>query len=109
VARHRARRAQARTRTRYPQTQAGLMSLQNAMRRLGSRALDSRTTLARDMRWFRDSLLTDVAGPDPTTSQTAAATALAATKLLLEAHDAFLLTALSKAPGAVGDERLQTL
>src|SRR5437879_5557069 len=105
VARHRARRT--RLGPGHP-VDHGFVALQRVVRKLGSRVLDQRSTVARELRHWRDSLLQDLSA-DATVAQRSAADTLATTRLLLMNFDAFLVAALAKTPGAVSNEMIDRL
>ncbi len=71
----------------------GLTRLRTAVRRLGSRVIDRRTTLGKALAEWRQELIQDLGGPDAVSTQTRAIVDLAVrTKLLLDSIDAWLLT-----------------
>jgi len=71
----------------------GLTRLKAAVRGLGSRVIDRRTTLGKALVEWRQELIQDLGGPDAVSTQARAIVDLAVkTKLLLDSVDAWLLT-----------------
>ena len=71
----------------------GLTRLKAAVRGLGSRVIDRRTTLGKALAEWRQQLIQDLGGPDAVSTQARAIVDLAVrTKLLLDSVDAWLLT-----------------
>src|SRR5262244_244416 len=71
----------------------GLTRLKAAVRGLGSRVIDRRTTLGKTLAEWRLELIQDLGGPDAVSTQSRAIVDLAVrTKLLLDSVDAWLLT-----------------
>jgi hypothetical protein len=71
----------------------GLTRLKAAVRGLGSRVIDRRTTLGKTLAEWRQELIQDLGGPDAVSTQARAIIDLAVrTKLLLDSVDAWLLT-----------------
>ena len=71
----------------------GLIALKRAVRTLGGRVIDRRTTLGKALAQWRGDLIADLGGRDAVTTQQAAVIDLAVkTKLLLDSIDAWLLT-----------------
>jgi hypothetical protein len=71
----------------------GLTRLKAAVRGLGSRVIDRRTTLGKALAEWRQELIRDLGGPDAVSTQAQAIVDLAVrTKLLLDSVDAWLLT-----------------
>ena len=71
----------------------GLTRLKAAVRGLGSRVIDRRTTLGKALVEWRQELIKDLGGPDAVSTQVRAIVDLAVrTKLLLDSVDAWLLT-----------------
>lgn len=74
------------------QEQHGLRRLKAAVKVLGSRAIDGRTTLGKALGQWRNELIADLGGPDAVSVQEQAIVDLAVkTKLLLDSIDAWLL------------------
>ncbi len=70
----------------------GLRRLKAAVKALGSRAIDGRTTLGKALGQWRTELIADLGGPDAVSVQEQAIVDLAVkTKLLLDSIDAWLL------------------
>lgn len=71
----------------------GLTRLKAAVRGLGGRVVDRRTTLGKALTEWREELISDLGGTDAISAQELAVVDLAVrTKLLLESVDAWLLT-----------------
>lgn len=71
----------------------GLTRLKAAVRGLGGRVVDRRTTLGKALAEWRQQLIQDLGGPDGVSTQERAIVELAVrTKLLLDSVDAWLLT-----------------
>jgi len=71
----------------------GLTTLKRAVKGLGSRAIDMRTSLGKALAEWRADLMADLGGRDAISTQQAAIIDLAVkTKLLLDSIDAWLLT-----------------
>jgi hypothetical protein len=71
----------------------GLTRLKAAVRGLGGRVVDRRTTLGKALVEWRQELIQDLGGPDAVSTQVRAVVDLAVrTKLLLDSVDAWLLT-----------------
>ncbi len=71
----------------------GLTRLKAAVRGLGGRVVDRRTTLGKALAEWRQELIQDLGGPDAVSTQARAIVDLAVrTKLLLDSVDAWLLT-----------------
>jgi hypothetical protein len=70
----------------------GLITLQNAVRQLGDRAIDPRTPVGRALAAWRSDLIADLGGPESVSTQQIAVVDLAVrTKLILDSVDAWLL------------------
>ncbi len=79
--------------TRSTPQRHGLTRLKAAIRRLGGRVVDKRTTLGRALAEWRQELIDDLGGTDAVSTQERAIVDLAVkTKLLLDSIDAWLLT-----------------
>ncbi len=88
VAGRRARKPSRSTSQRH-----GLTRLKAAVRGLGGRVVDGRTTLGKTLAEWRQDLIQDLGGPDAVSTQERAIIDLAVrTKLLLDSVDAWLLT-----------------
>ena len=71
----------------------GLTVLKGAVKGLGGRVIDRRTTLGKALAQWRTELINDLGGPGAVSTQEAAVVDLAVrTKLLLDSIDAWLLT-----------------
>jgi hypothetical protein len=71
----------------------GLTRLKAAVRALGDRVIDRRTTLGKALAEWRDELIQDLGGPESVSTQARAIVELAVrTKLLLDSVDVWLLT-----------------
>lgn len=88
VARHRARHGR---RNEGRQPTHGMHALDRTLRVLGSRALDGRCAVSRQLVAWRADLVRDVGG-DPSTQQTALIDLCTRQRLLVESIDAWLLT-----------------
>src|SRR5262249_3890756 len=77
-----------------PYHKSGLYTLKRAVLVLGSRALPAgNTTLGRELRAWRDSLISDLGGPDVVSTQQRAIIEKAVTqKLIVDSIDAYVLT-----------------
>ncbi len=76
---------------RRPQTH-GQYTLKRAVKELGSRSIDRRTSLGKALYAWRDELITDLGGADAVSTQQMALIDLCVrTKLLLDSLDAWLL------------------
>ncbi len=76
-----------------PGKRHGLTVLRHAVRKLGGRVIDRRTSLGRALARWRAELIDDLGGRDAISTQQAAVVELAVTtKLLLDSIDAWLLT-----------------
>jgi hypothetical protein len=73
-----------------PYSRHGLTALRGAVRTLGPRVLDRRTTLGKQLAVWKAELIADLGG-DPTTGQRAVIELAVRTKLLLDSIDAWLL------------------
>ena len=70
----------------------GLSMMRRTLNRLGSRAIDRRTRLGRQLAQWRAELIADLGGPDAVTTQQLAVVDLAVrTKLLVDSVDAYVL------------------
>jgi hypothetical protein len=79
--------------TRSTSQRHGLTRLKAAVRGLGSRVVDRRTTLGKALAEWRQELTQDLGGPDAVSTQQRAIVDLAVrTKFLLDSIDAWLLT-----------------
>jgi len=76
-----------------PNLKSGLHTLKTAVQVLGSRALpSSRTALGRELRAWRDSLVTELGGPEVVSTQQLALIEKAVTqKLICDSLDAYVL------------------
>lgn len=75
-----------------PNLKHGLSTLKRAMRELGGRAIDGRTTIAKALGQWKAELINDLGGRDAISTQQAAIIDLALkTKLLLDSIDAWLV------------------
>jgi hypothetical protein len=88
VARHRARKA-GRNEGRQPTH--GMHALDRTLRTLGSRALDGRSAVSKQLAAWRADLVRDM-GSDPSTAEAALIDVCVRQRLLLESVDAWLLT-----------------
>jgi len=71
----------------------GLVTLKHAVKGLGGRVIDMRTTLGKSLAKWRADLIADLGGPDEISTQQSALVDLAVkSKLLLDSIDAWLLT-----------------
>ena len=71
----------------------GLVTLKHAVKGLGGRVIDMRTTLGKSLAKWRADLIEDLGGPDEISTQRSALIDLAVkSKLLLDSIDAWLLT-----------------
>src|SRR5262245_2554529 len=71
-----------------PDPQEGVGELRRAVRVLGGRVLDGRTTLGRELAAWKQELVRDLGGPETVSTQQAALVELAVrTKLLLDSVD----------------------
>ena len=78
--------------TLHHATKHGLTTLKKAVRVLGGRAIDRRTSLGRALEDWRQSLLSDLGGTDETSAQQRQVVDLAVkTKLILDSIDVWLL------------------
>jgi hypothetical protein len=83
----------SRKRGRSTSPRHGLTRLKTAVRRLGGRVVDRRTTLGKALAEWRQELIQDLGGLDAVSTQEKAVIELAVkTKLLLDSIDAWLLT-----------------
>lgn len=88
--------------TLHHATKHGLTTLKKAMRVLGGRAIDRRTSLGRALEDWRHSIIQDLGGVDQTSTQQRQVIDLAVkTKLLLDSIDAYLF----KQPSLVNHRR----
>ena len=70
----------------------GLTTLKHAVKQLGSRAIDRRTTVGRELAKWRADVIADLGGQDTISTQQSALVDLAVkSKLLLDSVDAWLL------------------
>ena len=70
----------------------GLITLKRAVKQLGNRAIDKRTTTGRELAKWRNDLIADLGGQDTISTQQAALVELAVrSKLLLDSVDMWLL------------------
>jgi hypothetical protein len=77
---------------RRPYSRHGITRLKAAVRRLGPRVIDRRTTLGKALAQWRADLIQDLGGPDSVSTQRAALVDLAVrSKLILDSLDAWLL------------------
>jgi integrase-like protein len=80
-------------RAKRPYAKHGLTSLKQAVKGLGGRVIDRRTTLGKSLAKWRADLVSDLGGKDAISTQQSAVVELAVrTKLLLDSIDAWLLT-----------------
>jgi hypothetical protein len=79
---------------RRPYLRSGIYTLKRAVQALGSRALPpGNTTLGRELRAWRNSLVADLGGPDAISTQRASLIEMATTtRLLVSSVDAYLLS-----------------
>ncbi len=78
---------------RRPYSRHGITRLKAAVRRLGPRVIDRRTTLGKALAQWRADLIQDLGGPDAVSTQRAALVDLAVrSKLILDSLDAWLLS-----------------
>jgi len=75
---------------RRPYSKHGLTTLRAAVRALGPRVLDKRTTLGKQLAAWRADLVRDLGG-EPSTAQLAVVDLAVRTKLMLDSIDAWLL------------------
>jgi len=76
-----------------PYSKHGLTTLKAAVKGLGGRVIDMRTTMGKALAQWRGDLIADMGGPSVVTTQQRALIDLAVgTKLLLDSIDAWLLT-----------------
>jgi hypothetical protein len=81
-----------RVQSKPSQEEHGLRRLKAAVKALGSRAIDGRTTLGKALGQWRNELIADLGGPEAVSVQEHAVLDLAVkTKLLLDSIDAWLL------------------
>ncbi len=74
-------------------TMHGLTTLKRAVKNLGGRAIDRRTTMGKALSQWRAELLQDLGGPEAVSTQELAIVDLAVkTKLMLDSIDTWLLT-----------------
>jgi hypothetical protein len=77
---------------RRPYSRHGITRLKAAVRHLGPRVIDRRTTLGKALAQWRADLIQDLGGPDAVSTQRAALVDLAVrSKLILDSLDAWLL------------------
>src|ERR1700682_2556699 len=70
----------------------GLSAMKRAVRKLGTRAIDGRTTVAKSLSQWRRELIDDLGGRETISTQQAAIVDLATkTKLILDSIDVWLL------------------
>jgi hypothetical protein len=75
-----------------PDPHEGVGELRRAVRVLGGRVLDGRTTLGRELAVWKQELIRDLGGPETVSTQQAALVELAVrTKLLIDSVDAYIL------------------
>jgi hypothetical protein len=98
--------ASSRPKRRRSYHKSGAYTLKKAVQVLGSRALPTkRTALGRELRAWRDSLVTDLGGPDAVSTQQVALVEKAVTqKLICDSLDAYVLQM-----GSLVDKRHRTL
>lgn len=85
--------AQPRRKAPRPYSKHGLTALKRAVKELGGRVIDRRTTLGKVLARWRVDLVADLGGAEGISTQEAAVVDLAVkTKLLLDSVDAWLLT-----------------
>ena len=76
-----------------PPPKHGITTLKRAVKELGGRAIDRRTTLGKALARWRADLVTDLGGEEAISTQEAALVDLCVkTKLMLDSIDAWLLT-----------------
>ena len=76
-----------------PYTKHGLVTLKRAVKGLGGRVIDKRTTLGKSLARWRTDLIRDIGGPEAVSTQQVAVVDLAVkSKLLLDSIDSWLLT-----------------
>ena len=74
-------------------SKSGINTLKQAVKTLGSRALDKRTTVAKTLAQWRSELVQDLGGPEAVSTQVTAIVDLTVkTKLILDSVDNWLLT-----------------